>query len=322
MTALVDTEDGLGTTMEVTDPPIRKILVADDDPLYRLLLQRRLSSHGYFVQLVRNGAEALEAAQATNAARLLVLDWVMPLMQGPEVCRRLRDLGDEPYRYTLLLTSKDRTDDIIEGLAAGADDYLTKPFDFQELMARIHVGTRILELHDRLIATQEQLRYHATHDALTGVFSRGALVELLSKEAERARRLRSDFCVLMFDLDNFKQVNDRFGHMTGDVVLCAVAARLVASVRSYDLLGRYGGEEFLVGASSLGAEGPDSYAERLRATISNTPVETPNGPVAVTTSIGVASSQVSGYDVEKLLRKADEALYVAKGNGRNRVEVA
>lgn len=316
MQSVRDTNDESATNVVVS--PVREILVAEDDLLYGVMLQRCLSEKDYVVQVVRDGVEALQAARSPGGPRLLVLDWMMPRMCGLEVCRKLRDEEDKAYRYMLLLTSKNKMDDLVEGLEAGADDYLTKPFDVQELLARINVGRRLLELHDRLAATEEKLRYQATHDELTGIWNRRALVSLLAKEADRAHRVGSDFCLFMLDLDHFKKVNDSYGHMTGDMVLREVAARLSSSVRSYDVLGRYGGEEFIIVGAALGAEGLAPYAERLREIVASAPVETSAGPIPVTVSIGVASSDGRDFDFEAMLRKADEALYVAKRSGRNR----
>lgn len=310
---------GTGDDLErsVAQSPVREILVAEDSPIYAAILQACLASEGYAVRVVTDGAQALAVAREPGGPRLLVLDWMMPEISGLDVCRELRQ--EEEYHYLLLLTSRRSRDDVVEGLAAGADDYLTKPFDMQELLARVNVGRRLLELHDRLAATQERLKYLATHDELTGIWNRRAVVSLLTKEADRARRIGADICLLMLDLDHFKKVNDHYGHMIGDLVLRELAARLNSSVRSYDVLGRYGGEEFAIVGPDLATEGLEPYAERLREIVASTPIVTPAGAIPVTVSIGVASSNGGGFDFEVLLRKADEALYVAKHNGRNQV---
>ena len=300
-----------------------RVLVAEDDPLYRRVLQHFLTGKGYVVQLVSNGLQALQDALAPDAPRLLVLDWMMPGLPGPEVCRRLRATPRDHYQYVLLLTAKHTTADIVEGLEAGADDYLTKPFNVHEFFARMHVGERMIKLHDSLFAAQEALRLQATHDALTGIWNRGALFELLRAEVERAQRKPTSLSLFLIDLDNFKRVNDQFGHLAGDATLREIAQRLSAAVRVYDILGRYGGEEFIVAAAELGTELPHQFAERLRLAVCASPVRTPKADVTVTISIGTVTSNPCGdCSIEKLIQSADAALYQAKANGRNRVEAA
>lgn len=300
-----------------------RVLVAEDDPLYRRALQHFLTRKGYDVQLVSDGLQALADATSPNAPRLLILDWIMPGLHGPDVCRRLRAAPRERYQYILLLTAKHTTADIVEGLEAGADDYLTKPFNVYEFFARIHVGERMIKLQDRLLAAQEALRFQATHDPLTGIWNRGALFALLHAEVERAQRKATPLSLFLIDLDHFKRVNDNFGHLAGDAVLHEVAQRLNAAVRLYDIVGRYGGEEFVVAAADLESERPHQFAERLRLAVSSSPIRASDGSVPVTVSIGVATSESStDYSIEKLIQTADAALYEAKHNGRNRVEMA
>ncbi len=302
---------------------LRHVLVAEDDPLYRRALQHFLERKGYDVELVSDGLEALKNATSPQAARLLVLDWMMPGLSGPEVCRRLRATARDRYQYVLLLTAKTATADIVEGLEAGADDYLTKPFNVHEFFARIRVGERLIKLHDRLLAAQDALRFQATHDSLTGIWNRGALFDRLRAEVERAQRKGTPISIFLIDIDHFKQVNDEFGHPAGDAVLREIAQRLNAAVRGYDIVGRYGGEEFIVAAADLESERPGELAERLREAMSSSPVVAAAGEVAITASIGVATTaSFLDYSLEKLIQSADAALYEAKRNGRNQVATA
>ncbi len=298
-----------------------RVLVADDDALYRRALERSLVAKGYAVQLVSDGLKALEHALSPDAPRLIVLDWMMPGLPGPEVCRRLRATPREHYQYLLLLTAKHTTSDIVEGLEAGADDYLTKPFNVPEFFARVHVGERMINLHDSLLAAQKALRFQATHDPLTAIWNRRALFDLLRAELERAQRKPAPLSLFLIDLDHFKRVNDELGHLAGDAILREVAQRLSAAVRVYDVVGRYGGEEFIVAAADLEAERPYQFAERLRLAVNASPVHIPQAEVTITISVGVATTNsYAECCIEKLIQTADAALYQAKANGRNRVQ--
>ena len=208
-----------------------KILIADDDALSRRLLDRMLSRAGYQVTSVENGRLAVEQLHQPNGPRLALLDWVMPVLDGPGVCTEIRKLRDQPYVYMVLLTSKQSKEDIVTGLESGADDYLTKPFNAEELKARLRSGERILRLEDTLIEAREQMRYKATHDALTSIWNRGVILDLLSRELSRAQREGSSTVVLLGDVDHFKSVNDTHGHVTGDAVLQEIARRLVQCIR-------------------------------------------------------------------------------------------
>jgi len=297
-----------------------RVLVAEDDALYRHALDHLLTGKGYEVESVTDGLKALERACAADAPRLLMLDWMMPGLQGPEICRRVREHGSLRYEYILLLTAKHNPDDIVEGLEAGADDYLVKPFNAHELLARVRVGERMLRLHDGLLAAQETLRFQATHDALTGLWNRRALFELLNAELERAVRKSVPISVFLVDIDHFKQVNDQCGHLAGDAILQEIANRLSAAVRPYDLLGRFGGEEFILAAAELDLDGARQLADRLLAGVSSPPIRSGSYAVEVTVSIGVATALTANCPVEKLIQGADAAMYQAKHKGRNRIE--
>jgi two-component system cell cycle response regulator len=300
-----------------------KILIAEDDPVSRRVLEVFLVKRGYNVVTVANGTDALRELDDNVAPRLAVLDWMMPGMEGTQVCERVRENNERPYVYIILLTARSQKEDLLQGLKSGADDYLTKPFDPQELEARLHVGQRILDLQDKLIETREELRYRATHDALTGLPNRTEVVERLRREQSRQLRTGGSFGVLLVDLDHFKKVNDTDGHAVGDMVLQEVARRMKASLRDYDTAGRYGGEEFLVLLPTADPRGTFAIAERIRHKIESRPVATTKGEVHVTASIGAAwSTAAAPIDSDTVIRLADEALYRAKEKGRNRSEMA
>jgi two-component system, cell cycle response regulator len=299
-----------------------RVLIAEDDPVTCLLLKTFLTKWNYDVTVVTNGTDALRILEAEDTPRLAILDWMMPGMEGPQICQRIREQKDRPYIYALLLSARSEKQDLLRGLELGADDYLTKPFDAPELRARLLVGQRILTLQDELIEAREQLRFRATYDALTGVANRAVVMDALRSELSRQVREHRPFGVVLIDIDHFKRINDTYGHICGDAVLKEVAQRMKLSVRPYDTVGRYGGEEFLIVVSSSDEQGTMSLAERVRFALESRPIETDAGEVSVTVSCGVAVSNGKGMDPQSLLRLADEALYRAKQQGRNRSELA
>ncbi len=301
------------------------VLVADDDPLYRRMLQAWLAKWGCEVTTAPDGEEAWNRLQQPGCPELLILDWMMPGMSGLELCRRIRARPAAPYVYVLLLTVRNRSEDVVEGLHAGADDYLVKPFNAEELRARVGVGLRILNLQHELLAARDALQFQATHDALTGLWNHTAILEILDRELERGARSGMPPGVIMFDLDHFKRVNDRYGHPVGDAVLREVTQRLVRFSRAYDWAGRYGGEEFLLILTDCPVEQVRSRAEQICADIARDPVLTSAGPIAVTISAGVAMGSTAADSAAHrlaVLKSADAAFYEAKRKGRNRVECA
>ena len=297
-----------------------KILIADDDAISRRLLEKTLLRAGYDVVAVQNGLAAAEQLCKEDGPRLALLDWEMPELDGPAVCREVRKKKDQGYVYMILLTSKGLKTDIVTGLGSGADDYLTKPFDSGELKARLRTGQRILHLEGRLVEARENMRFKATHDSLTSLFNRGVIVELLGREISRSRRERVPTAILLCDIDHFKSINDSHGHLTGDEVLQEAARRLLLSVRSYDYLGRYGGEEFLIILNNCDPASTPRRAEEIRKALSDNRVETSIGPLLVTMSMGVHQTENWGLrTVEELLHEVDSAMYAAKAAGRNRI---
>jgi two-component system, cell cycle response regulator len=298
-------------------------LIVEDDPISRRVLESCLRDWNYRVTALDNGLDAWGLLQQPDAPQMVILDWMMPGLDGIELCRRIRNDKTGPYKYVLLLTAKGSKEDVIAGLEAGADDYLTKPFDVNELRARVRSGKRILELQDALLRVQTALQFESAHDHLTGLWNRGAIMDLLHRETQRSERTGEPLGIMMADLDHFKRINDSYGHQTGDAVLREVARRLLASVRNYDYVGRYGGEEFLIVLGNSPAAALKITAERMRLCISRHPVETDAGAIAVTVSLGLVSEQAAvEMKGEGFLRAADSALYSAKRNGRNRVESA
>jgi two-component system cell cycle response regulator len=295
-----------------------RILFAEDDPVSRHGLSAVLRKWGYKVIQASDGNEAWSILQSDNAPQLAILDWMMPGMAGIEVCRRVRHFRREPYIYILLLTARTQKEDIIAGLEAGADDYLTKPFDIHELQVRLRAGKRILDLQAKLIAAREELRKQATHDPLTGLWNRTAIFDVLRREMNRTKRTGSPFNIIMADVDHFKHINDTYGHPAGDMVLREIANRMYSSMRPCDGIGRYGGEEFLLILPGSTLAQAAHVAERLRQCVADTPISTPEGEIPVTASFGVAACRAAEEaDMSGLLRAADTALYQAKQSGRN-----
>jgi diguanylate cyclase (GGDEF)-like protein len=300
-----------------------KILIAEDDAVSRSVLEGFLTKWGYQVVATSDGGEALEALQGEDAPQLAILDWMMPGMDGVEVCREVRKRGSEPYVYILLLTARDQRRDVVEGIEAGADDYLTKPFDVGELRSRLRAGRRILGLQGALISARDALRFQATHDPLTGLWNRLATLDALRRETARSAREKSSVGVVMADLDHFKSINDTYGHLTGDAALREVARRMRSSVRLYDTVGRYGGEEFLLVLPGCDVSRVLVQAERIRAAFLGEPLDLADARVTLTVSLGVAGVEPDGRaDTGSLVRAVDQALYRAKSRGRNCVEAA
>ena len=298
-----------------------RILVADDDGVSRRLLRAALVSLGHEVVEVADGVSAVAALAEPDGPCFAILDWMMPGMDGLAVCRTVRQSKGR-YIYVMLLTARDGAADMVEGLDGGADDFLTKPFNIGELRARLRSGERVLTLQEDLLRSQAILKYEAEHDRLTGLWNRGRIIDELARELRRNRREHASLAVVLADVDHFKRINDSYGHATGDQVLQRVGQRILSSLRATDAIGRYGGEEFLLVLPRADIAGGRDVAERVRAAVAALPVIDAQAEQRVTVSLGVACSGPSGPESAALIEAADDALYRAKANGRNRVEVA
>ena len=291
-----------------------KILLVEDSYIERRKLGAYLTDWGFDYVGVGSGTEAVKLLESPNPPDLALLDWLLPGLDGIDVLRRIRKLTQGSYIYTVMLTAKTQKQDRIAAMEAGADDYLSKPVDPTELRSRIMVGKRILEL-------QQSLRFAATHDFLTNLLNRSEILVALDREFARGGREEKPATLILADIDHFKRVNDTLGHAAGDEVLKEVARRLKADLRPYDVVGRYGGEEFLLILPGCGLVDGARRADAIRKLVSHTPITTPFGETSTTISMGVtATSATRDYSVSEILREADLSLYAAKKNGRNRVE--
>jgi two-component system, cell cycle response regulator len=300
-----------------------RILIADDEIISRRALEKLLAEWGHETLIATNGREAWDLLQEPDAPRLALVDWMMPEMDGMELCHRLREREKGAYVYVILLTARNRREEMLEGLHSGADDYLVKPWDAAELHARLDTGVRIVRLQEELIQARDALSFEASHDPLTRLSNRRDILEILGRELSRSRRQHGCLGVVLADIDYFKKVNDSRGHIAGDAVLKEASRRIVASVRSYDSVGRYGGEEFLIIVPSEDALGVLTQAERIRRAFEDDPFRVDDQRLRISLSLGVAMSDDShSSSTEGLLRAADGALYRAKEKGRNRVEMA
>ncbi|GAX61097.1 response regulator receiver modulated diguanylate cyclase [Candidatus Scalindua japonica] len=299
-----------------------RILIAEDENISRLRLENLLEQIGFEVVSCKDGLEAWNIIQSEDSPNLLILDWMMPGMDGIEICRKVREQAREPYVFVMLLTSKDNRDDLIEGMEAGADDYITKPFNHNELRVRLKAGKRIVELNEELLSVRDNLEKQAIHDKLTGLFNRHYMVDILDKEFSRVMRYQNDLSCLLIDLDYFKEVNDTFGHNFGDLVLREFSSCLEQDERKTDIAIRYGGEEFMLLLPNTGVAGAKKVAEKIRTTCEKKRYSDGKHSTTVTVSIGIASVKHHRlHESKELLGLADKALYRSKAEGRNRVTV-
>jgi diguanylate cyclase (GGDEF)-like protein len=310
--------------MSATEDKFRLLLV-EDEPTQRMMLERQLTKAGYLVETAENGEQALKKI-LEGQFQILLTDWDMPGMDGPTLCKRVRDANLSTYIYILLLTGHLTTDDLVVGLGAGANDYIRKPANPAELLARLSAGSRIVRLEQSLREANEKIQLLSITDPLVGTYNRRYLNDQLLKEVERARRYNRPLGVIMADIDKFKRINDERGHASGDEVLKRFADLVKATIRPSDWVARYGGEEFAIVLPETDAIGAAIAAEKVRAACADAPMPLSTGDLAVTSSFGVAALSMEPQSVEAaaaaMMREADAALYTSKHAGRNRVTVA
>jgi len=298
---------------------IYEVLVVDDSPVYRKLVEQVLAAEAYSLLFAGDGAQAMKLYEERSPC-LVITDWMLPDFSGFELCQRIRSDGTRPYTYIIVMTSNTEKCNVVKGLQAGADDYLTKPFDSGEMVARIGVGRRIIDLNRELAAKSQRLEEAARTDPLTGLPNRRAIEEWASKQLRGATRHGFPLWVAVGDIDSFKTINDSFGHDAGDIVLKTFADLLRKNTRASDICGRLGGDEFLLVLTHVERAHVQATVNRFREQFASLSFPLQGQSVRVTASFGVAG--VENKDVEgfgSLLRKADQMLYEAKRAGRNLV---
>jgi diguanylate cyclase (GGDEF)-like protein len=301
---------------------IYDVLVVDDSPVYRKLVEQVLESQPFRLHFARNGREALQLIEE-HSPSIVVTDWMMPDLSGPELCQRIRADQGKPYTYIILMTSNTEKGNVVKGLEAGADDYLAKPFDPGELLARIGVGRRIIDLNRELAAKSIRLEEAARTDPLTGLPNRRAIEEWAFKQLRGAARHGFSLWVVVCDIDSFKTINDSFGHHAGDIVIKTFADLLKRITRSSDICGRLGGDEFLLVMTHVEAGHIEATVNRFREQFAALSFPFQGQSVSVSSSFGIAGC--SGKEMPEfggLVRKADQMLYEAKRGGRNTVRVS
>jgi two-component system cell cycle response regulator len=307
-----------------------KILIAQEEEVWRGMLETTLAKWGHEVIATSDGSQAWQELQKEGAPKLAILDRALPGMDGLAVAREVRNHTELPYVYILLTMAKGQQQEVVEGMKAGADDFLVKPVSADELMIRVRIAKRILELEEELRSAHEAIGYQTTHDPLTGLWNRTAILDTLLRELARVRREGSQVGLILAEVDHFKNINDTFGHQVGDAVLREAARRMRSIVRPYDTVGRYGGEEFLIIVPGCDAKNALNQAERLRTSLAGESMDisewgkftsVKDGKIQVTLSLGVAAGEKM-KETEPFLHAVEAALGRATQAGHNRAELA
>lgn len=298
-----------------------KVLIAEDDRVTAKILERHLNNWGYEVFLEKNGEDAWQTLEKENI-QIALLDWMMPKLNGIQLCHKIRKKRSDLYTYVILLTARASTEDIVLGLNSGADDYVTKPVEYLELQARLKTGIRLIELENKNKRLQKRLEKLAKQDSLTGFWNKKTIENLLEQELSRGRRDHRPVSSILIDIDKFKTINDTYGHHIGDAVLMEIASRLDKVTRGHDQIGRYGGDEFLVVLWNTGFSHLEVIAKRLCTAISKDKIQTEIGPLDTSISVGGTSSKFQpDISMEDMIKLSDQALYAAKRKGRNIAEI-
>lgn len=296
----------------IDDSPLT-VLVIEDHPDQRELLAIVLQREGYRVVTAANGLEALEKLEVENV-QIALSDIMMPKMDGFELIKRIRTNPALKSIYLILITARIQEGDRVRGLDLGADDYITKPFSFSELLARVRVGSRVVHY-------QQHLEYQTQIDSLTGLFNRRAFEKKIHEEFERSKRYHNPLSILILDIDNFKTINDTYGHHGGDAALVKISETFREKTRQSDFPSRYGGEEFVLVLPETDQENALQVASKIHDAIRSSAFGTTARPFMLTVSIGVSSTSTRFYsDWREMLDDADQALYLAKNTGKDRIE--
>ncbi|MBS3818621.1 diguanylate cyclase [bacterium] len=295
-----------------------QILIAEDEFLSRTALESNIQDWGYDTISAKNGEEAWNIIQNKNI-RIAILDWMMPGSNGLNLCRKIREEFQEKkkkYIYIILVTGRDSQEDVLEGLAAGADDYLSKPLNYQELRIRLQNGKRIIDL-------EESRMKLASFDSLTQLWNHNKILDFFEEEIQRGKRENLPTGIIMADIDYFKRINDNYGHQIGDQALFEVSRRLKTAIRRYDKIGRYGGDEMLVVLPNCRHQNILQVAQRLCTSVNQEKIKSDGGFLDITISVGGVSSSIFPQASSKnLLQISDKALYSAKMKGRNQAQIA
>ncbi len=299
-----------------------KILIVEDDPITNKMLEKYLRDLDFEVLAALNGRQGWEIFSQEDV-RFVITDWMMPEMNGLELIKKIREANEKLYCYIILLTAKNDKDEIVEGISGGADDYVVKPFYKEELAVRVRAGQRMVDLQNELFEANEELKKLSETDPLTGLYNRRALADYLIKSQSAPEYKGAPFTFVMADIDQFKKINDAYGHDAGDAVLIEVAERIRGSVPYHDMISRIGGEEFYVVLPNVDSSQAEDIAEKMRRGIEVSPIVLPDKTeIRTTCSFGVFCVQASSkWDWEHCMKMADKALYESKNSGRNKSTV-